>query len=193
VYVEDFALARAVPRGRLRTTVGSWDVGDKCLRRARGGTVLWRKFQIAPYVTHDPPSVLAWLQDEDLAGLGSFVVEVATRRSDEAHPRLAVTIHGEERDDGLSGHTFVVKPGGEGLVVTIEEYDRPVYSVTANVHKGVDHVFRFARRERSLSCSVDGRVLVEGVDLAPLPRDGIGLMTWDRETGIARVRVERVK
>ena len=30
------------------------------------------------------------------------------------------------------------------------------------------------------------------VDLPPLPRTGIGLMTWDRETGFARIRVERL-
>jgi hypothetical protein len=193
VYLEEFANDKALPKSRLRVTVGSFEVAAKVMRKERGGTVLWHKFDIAPYVTHDPPAALAWLQDKDLAEPGPFAFEVTTRRADDAFPRLAVTLHGEERDDGLSGHTFIVHPGGEGVVVDLEEYDRRVYQATAEIPKGPEHVLRFVRRGRTLSCLVDGRALLLDVDLPPLPRSGIGVMPWDRETGIARLRVERLK
>jgi hypothetical protein len=155
--------------------------------------VLWRKFQIQPYVSHDPPDALLWLEDRDLPGLAAFVVEVTTKRGDDAFPRLAVTLHGEGRDDGLSGHTFVVRPGADGVEVRLEEYDRLVYWGVADVPKANEHVLRFARRGRRLSCVVDGRPLLADVDLPPLPKAGIGLMTWDSQTGVSKIRVERVK
>ena len=114
------------------------------------------------------------------------------RRPSEGAPRFGLTIHGEEKDDGLSGHTFVFQPGGEGVEVRLEEYDRLVYWATAEIPKASEHLVRVVRRGRTLSCSIDGKALLTDVDLPPLPRTGIGLMTWDRDTGFARIRVEKL-
>jgi hypothetical protein len=86
-----------------------------------------------------------------------------------------------------------VRPGADGVEVRLEEYDRLVYWGVADVPKANEHVLRFARRGRRLSCVVDGRPLLADVDLPPLPKAGIGLMTWDSQTGVSKIRVERVK
>ena len=77
-------------------------------RRTDPGNVLWLKFLVQPYLNKDPPSGLVWLTDKELAGIVDYSLEVAVRLPREGVPRLAVTLHGEEKDDGQSGHTFLV-------------------------------------------------------------------------------------
>ncbi len=193
VYVVDFEKQKAFPKAKLKPTVGRWEVLDKALRRTDPGNVLWLKFLVQPYLNKDPPSGLVWLTDKELDGIVDFSVEVTLRLPREGVPRLGVTLHGEERDDGLSGHTFLVSGGGEGVVVRLDEYDRPMFQGTRPVSKNAEHVYRFARRGRTLSCYVDDVPILESIDLPPLARDGIGLMTWDKDTGIVRVRVDKSK
>lgn len=192
VFLEDFEKTKAVSKSRFKPTVGEWGVDNKALHRVRPGNVLWRKFTIQPFSSKDPPSALVWLVDKDLTTLTDFAVEVTVRAPGGGLPRIGVTLHGEGKDDGLSGHTFVVQPGGEGLQIRLEEYDRLVYFATAEVAKADEHVLRFLRRGRTLSCVVDGKPLLEDVDLPALTPPGIGLMTWDQNTGITRLRVERL-
>jgi hypothetical protein len=192
VLLLDFAKSKTVPKAHLRPTAGGFEVGEGALRRTVAGGVLWRKFQIQPFSSKDPPSGLAWLVDKDLAGLEDFSVEMLVRRPDEGFPRVAVTLHGEERDDGLSGHTFVLREGGEGVEVRLEEYDRLVYWGTTTRSRSREHLLRFVRAGRTLSCFVDGKPALDRVDLPALARPGIGLMTWDKETGFAWVRVDRL-
>ncbi len=193
VYLEELDKTKAVVKTRLKPTVGEWAVDAKVLHRVRPGNVLWRKFTIQPFSSKDPPSGLIWLVDKDLATLVDFAVEIVVKSPGGGLPKVGVTLHGEGKDDGLSGHTFVVQPGGEGLEVRLEEYDRLVYFATAEVAKADEHVLRFLRRGRSLSFVIDGKPLLEDVDLPALSPPGIGLMTWDAGTGIARIRVERLK
>jgi hypothetical protein len=193
VFKEDFSKTKEVSKRRWRPTAGSWVVDKDALRRDKPGSVAWRKFFVQPYYDRDAPSGLIWLEDKDLAGLETFSVDVLLTRPDDAFPKFAVTVHGEGRDDGLSGHTLILRAGGEGVEARLEEYDRLVYWGTAPIPKGTSHLVTVTRRGRALSCLVDGKPLLDGVDLPPLPRSGIGLMTWDRETGVARVHVDRPK
>lgn len=189
VYTLDLEKAKALPKNRWKCTVGTLELGDRALRLGVPGAVPWRKYEIQPFVPKHPPAVLAWLTDKDLAGLTDVAVELTTRGP--GVPRLALTLHGEERDDGLSGHTFVVAPGGAGVRVSLWEYERLVYDETALVGTGADHVVRCVRRGRTLSCAVDGKAVLDAVDLPPLPRSGVGLMLWDKGTQVARVKVEK--
>lgn len=191
VYAVDFEKTKSMPKGKLKPTVGQWQVVDKALRRTDPGNVLWLKFLVQPYLDKDPPSGLIWLTDKELMGPGDVSVEVTMRLPREGVPRLGVTLHGEGRDDGQSGHTFLVSGGGEGVVVRLEEYDRPVFQGTRPISKGAEHVYRFVRRGRTLACFVDDVPVLDAIDLPPLARDGIGLMTWDKDTGIVRIRVDR--
>ena len=193
VFKEDFSKTKDVSKRRWRPTAGSWVVDKDALRRDKPGSVAWRKFFVKPYFDRDAPSGLIWLEDKDLSGLETFSIDVLVTRPDDEFPKFAVTLHGEGRDDGLSGHTVVLKAGGEGVEVRLEEYDRLVYWGTAQVPKGSSHLVTVVRRGRALSCLVDGRPILDAVDLPPLPRSAIGLMTWDRETGISRVHVDRPK
>ena len=193
VFKEDFSKTKDLSKRRWRPTAGSWVVDKDALHRDKAGSVGWRKFFVQPYFDRDSPSGLIWLEDKDLAGLETFSVTVLLTRPDEEFPKFAVTVHGEGRDDGLSGHTLILRRGGEGVEARLEEYDRLVYWGTAPVPQGTSHLVTVARRGRTLSCLVDGTPILDGVDLPPLPRFGIGLMTWDRETGISRVHVDRPK
>ncbi len=193
VFTEDFERQKFLVKSRHKITVGKWEVDQKCLRETMGGAVLWRKFTIAPGLDKDPPAALLWLVDKDLVGLANFAVDVDVHLPRPGRPKVAVTLHGEERDDGLSGHTFVVLPNGDGVEVRLEEYDRLVYWGRVDLPAAPDHVLRFARRGRTLSCWVDGKAVIDAVDLPALPKSGIGLMTWIKETGISRIRVERLR
>ncbi len=192
LYTLDLEKAKALPKGKVKPTVGTWEVDAKALRRTAPGNVQWRKFQIQPFVSKDPPSGLVWLVDKDLATLEDYALEVLVRLPREGAPRLAVTLNGEEKDDGLSGHTFLIQGGGEGVNVRLEEYDRLVFHGTAPIAKSAEHVLRFVRRGRTLSLLVDGALAIDRADLPALPRPGIGIMTWDKENGIGRVRLERL-
>lgn len=193
VFSVDFEKQKAFPKAKLKPTVGRWEVVDKALRRTDPGNVLWMKFLVQPYLNKDPPSGLVWLSDKELDGIVDYSVEVTMRLPREGVPRLAITLEGEEKDDGLSGHTFLVSGGGDGVNVRLDEYDRPVFQGTRRISKSAEHVYRFARRGRTLSCYVDDVPVLESIDLPPLARDGIGLMTWDKDTGIERVRVDKWK
>ncbi|MCC7140198.1 MAG: hypothetical protein IT460_17385 [Planctomycetes bacterium] len=192
VHTLDVEKMKSLPKGRVKATVGAFDVVNKALRCTVPGSVPWRKYQISPFVSKDPPIALCWLADKDLLGLADFVVEVTTHRADLGVPRFGVTLHGEEKDDGLSGHTFVVRGGGDGVEARLEEYERPVFHGSAKVARGPVHVFRFVRRGRTLSAYCDGVAMLEAVDLPALARPGIGLMVWDKETGFSKVRVEKL-
>jgi hypothetical protein len=192
VLLLDFAKTKTVPKSHVRPTAGGFEVSGEALRRTVTGNVLWRKFQIQPFSSKDPPDGLFWLEDKDLATLEDFAVEMLVRRPDDGFPRVAVTLHGEGRDDGLSGHTFLLREGGEGVEVRLEEYDRLVYWGTTTRSNAREHVLRFVRSGRTLSCFVDGLPALDRVDLPRLDRAGIGLMTWDKETGFAWVRVDRL-
>jgi len=191
VYTLDLEKAKALPKGRFKATVGAFDLVDRSLRVTVPGSVPWRKYEIQPFTSKNPPIALCWLTDKDLAGLADVAVEVTTRGP--GIPRLGVTLHGEERDDGLSGHTFVVSGGGSGVKVALWEYERLVYDETALAANAPEHVLRFLRRGRTLTCVVDGKVVLDAVDLPALPRPGIGLMLWDKATSVTRVRVEKPK
>ena len=58
---------------------------------------------------------------------------------------------------------------------------------------GPEHVLKFLRRGRTLTCVVDGKVVLDAVDLPALPRPGIGLMLWDKGTAVVKVKVEKPK
>lgn len=189
VYALDLERLKSLPKGRFKATVGAFDLVDRSLRVTVPGSVPWRKYEIQPYTSKHPPIALCWLTDKDLAGLADFAVEVTTRGP--GLPHLGVTLHGEERDDGLSGHTFVVSPGGSGVKVSLWEYERLVYDETALAGNAPEHVLRFLRRGRTLTCLVDGKVVLDAVDLPALPRPGIGLMLWDKGTAVTKVRVEK--
>lgn len=191
VFTLDLEKAKSLPKGRFKATVGGFDLVDRSLRVSVPGSVPWRKYEIQPFTSKHPPIALCWLTDKDLAGLTDFAVEVTTRGP--GLPRLGVTLHGEERDDGLSGHTFVVSPGGSGVKVALWEYERLVYDETALAADGPEHVLKFLRRGRTLSCVVDGKVVLDAVDLPALPRPGIGLMLWDKGTAVVKVKVEKPK
>lgn len=187
----DLEKAKSLPKGRLRATVGAVDWVDRSLRVTVPGSVPWRKYEVQPFVSKHPPIALAWLLDKDLAAVAEPTVEVTTRGP--GIPRLALTLHGEERDDGLSGHTFVVAPAAEGVRVSLWEYERLVYDETALVADAAEHVMRFSRRGRALSCVVDGVTVLDAVDLPALPRTGVGLMLWDKGTAVTRWVVKGAK
>jgi hypothetical protein len=193
VLSEDFERTKSVSKSKHRTTVGQWEVDQKCLRMSLPGGVAWQKFLVQPYVKKDAPSALVWLTDKSLATLTDFAVELHVHQPTPGQPKIGVTLHGEEKDDGLSGHTFVVQPADDGVEVRLWEYDRVVYYGRTDAPPSNDHVLRFVRRGRRLSCWVDGKALIDSVDLPPLPHSGIGLMTWNKETGISKWKVERLK
>jgi len=192
VYAFELGKGKTFSKTRFKVTAGSWDADGGALHRGSPGNVAWRKFTVSPFVTKDPPSGLIWLQDKELAGLGDFALEIGVKLPSAGYPKVAVTLHGEEKDDGLSGHTFLVSPSGDGVEVRLEEYDRLVYRGVRTLGRVDEHTLRFVRRGRTLSCLVDGVPVLDRVDLPPLARSGIGLMTWDKETGFTRIKVERL-
>jgi hypothetical protein len=149
LYTLDLEKAKALPKGKVKPTVGTWEVDAKALRRTAPGNVQWRKFQIQPFVSKDPPSGLVWLVDKDLATLEDYALEVLVRLPREGAPRLAVTLNGEEKDDA-SGHTFLIQ-GAAWRQRAAREYDRLVFHGTAPIAKSAEHVLRFVRRGRTLS------------------------------------------
>ena len=46
---------------------------------------------------------------------------------------------------------------------------------------------------RAADPAASGKPFLEDVDLPALSPPGIGIMVWDKDTGIARIRVERLK
>ncbi|MHC4954037.1 MAG: hypothetical protein ACYTGZ_09110 [Planctomycetota bacterium] len=183
------------------TTVGRFDTQNALLRgketRSRG---LWSRFVVDPDKPARGPANLAWLRSPTLPRARSFEAEIVVRAAgggdnSKAPGKWGVTIDGENNNDGQSGHTFIFEPadGGKQVKCTWYRYDQQHFlQPGVAVKSAPSYAFSLRRVGTKWWVSVNGVPLFDGVDTAPLPAFGFGIMTWGTEPAFERVRFARL-
>ena len=174
--------------------VGSFKVVNRRLiGQSTGKGVGWRKYTVRPGFPKDSPSNLAWFPAKHTEEIEDFQLTLELAPPAGTAPKLAVTFQGEGRDDGLSGWTLIVHPGGKGKVqARVERYDRVVYQVPPReVPADEVQALVLTVRDRRLSASLGSTVLFEHVPITPIPgQHRIGFSTFGAGPGLVSFRLE---
>jgi len=189
---------RTFKSSRWATTAGKFDTQNGRLS-GKGTTSAgrWSRFVVDPDKPNRGPANLTWLKSPALPRSRSFEAEVvvAAAADGKLPGKWALTIDGENRRDGQSGHTLVFEPveGGRQSKCTWFRYDRQHFlQPGVKVERAESYTFKVRRVGRKWWVSVNGVPIFDGVDTAPLPAFGFGLMTWGTQPAFERVRVSRL-
>lgn len=189
---------RSFKSSRWTTTVGKFDTQNALLSgKSTKNAGRWSRFVVDPDKPNRGPANLAWLKAPSLPRTRSFEAEVVVAAAGGEKPpgKWALTIDGENRRDGQSGHTLIFESadGGKKVKCTWYRYDRQHFlQPGVEVEKAASYVFKIRRVGRKWWVSVNDVPLFEKVDTAPLPAFGFGLMTWGTQPSFQRVRLARL-
>jgi len=189
---------RSFKSSQWKTTVGKFDTQNGRLTgKSTRNVGRWSRFVVDPDKPNRGPANLMWLKAPSLPRSRSFEAEVVVAAvGDGKIPgKWALTIDGENRRDGQSGHTLIFEPadGGKQVKCTWYRYDRQHFlQPGVAVEKAASYAFKLRRIGRKWWVSVNGVPLFEQVDTAPLPAFGFGIMTWGTQPAFERVRFARL-
>ncbi|MGQ0612199.1 MAG: hypothetical protein ACT4PV_00400 [Planctomycetaceae bacterium] len=181
---------------RWRTGVGRFDTQNGRLRplaAERGG--LWQRFVVDPDKPKDGPSNILWLAATGLPAAPDFEIELVAVAEKKGLPaKFGITVDGEGENDGQSGHTFVLHEEEGNLACSWYRYDRLLYlQPGAEVAEAAEYRLRLRRVGSTWWLLVNDLPLFDGVDAAPLPAFGIGILTWGPAPPLESFRMARLE
>ena len=185
--------------GRWKTTVGKFDTQNGLLRgKGTRSAGRWSRFVVDPDKPARGPANMAWLVSPVLPRARSFEAEIVVqaRKGEQTPGKWAVTIDGENRRDGQSGHTLIFDTAGKGRQVkcTWYRYDRQhMIQQGVEVKPAPSYAFRIRRVGRKWWISVNDVPIFDGIDTAPLPAFGIGLLTWGTNPAFDSFKLTRLE
>jgi len=183
---------------RWNTTVGKYDTQNGLLRgKSTKSAGRWSRFVVDPDKPARGPANMAWLKSPLLPRARSFEAEIVVQANRKKAPgKWAVTIDGENRRDGQSGHTLIfdAADGGKQVKCTWYRYDRQhMIQQGVVVKPAPSYAFLIRRIGRKWWISVNDVMLFDGVDTAPLPAFGFGILTWGTQPAFDSVRFARLE